>query len=266
MEGHGKLVAELLGRVLQLTIANIEQRNALHPDMYRDGRAALVAAANDSRIGAVVLTGENGNFSSGGNLQRLRRNREEPAAVQWEGISLFHDWIREIRQFPKPVIAAVEGTAAGAGFSLALACDLIVAAEASRFVMAYVKVGLSPDGGGSVFLTKALPRSTVMEILLEGSMVTAVRLHELGVVTRLCPPGEALEEALSWAERLAAGPCNAMARIKALANSAESTDLSAQLDREREMFVEGLFSAECEEGIAAFLGKRAPVFGKGATK
>jgi enoyl-CoA hydratase/carnithine racemase len=177
-------------------------------------------------------------------------------------MSHFHDWIREIQ---KPVIAAVEGTAAGAGFSLALACDLIVAAEDARFVMAYVKVGLSPDGGGTAFLTQAIPRQTAMEILLDGSVVTAVRLQQLGVVNRLCPPGQALAVALAWAERLAAGPGNAMARIKELANTAENTDLSSQLDRERERFVEGLFSAECEEGIAAFLGKRAPIFRKGAT-
>lgn len=261
MDDSGKLRVERRGRILQLSIANQNQRNALHPDMYVTGREALREAAGNPQIGAVVLTGSDNGFCSGGNIRRLQCNREQSPSVQWNGIALFHDWIREIRCCPKPVIAAVEGAAAGAGFSLALACDLLVAAEDARFVMAYVKVGLSPDGGGSAFLFRALPRQTTMEILLDGGVISAGRLRELGVVNRLCPPGQALATALAWADRLAAGPGAAMGRIKALVNKAENHDLSDQLDQEREMFIEALFSAECEEGIAAFLEKRSPVFG-----
>src|SRR5207249_3705226 len=122
-------------------------RNALHPDIYRTGTEALNRAAEDPGIGAVVLAGEGGTFCSGGNLRRLKENRGKSASVQHESITGFHDWIRALRRCPKPIVAAVEGAAAGAGFSLALACDLIVAAREARFVMAYVKVGLSPDGG-----------------------------------------------------------------------------------------------------------------------
>lgn len=260
MEPKGQLLIEQRDRVLLLTLSDPDTRNALHPGIYRAGIEALQRAADDAGTGAVVLSGAHGVFSSGGNLNRLSRNREKPRSVQYDSISLFHDWIRAIRHCPKPVIAAVEGSAAGAGFSLALACDLLVAAEDAQFVMAYVRVGLSPDGGSSLWLARGLTPQLLAEILLTGNRIPATRLQQLGVVNQICGTGQVLEQALRWAETLAAGPAFAMAHIKGLVNSAFRNDLESQLDAERAAFLDCLYHSQCGEGIAAFLAKRRPDF------
>lgn len=179
------------GRVLILTIANAAHRNALGPEIYAEGIRALSHARNNKDIGSVVIVGEGTIFSAGGNIQRLQANRQLSLTVQEESIDGLHAWIETIGTYPKPVIAAIEGAAAGAGFSLALACDFIVAASDAIFVMAYSNIALSPDGGGSWRLTHALPRQLVNELLMCGERIGAQRLHDLGVVnqiTLLAPP------------------------------------------------------------------------------
>src|SRR5512133_2836895 len=161
------------GRTMVLTLSNPEHRNALGPEMYAAGIEALSVAESSVDVRSVVITGEGSLFSAGGNLQRLQANRQQPAAVQADSIEGLHGWIEAIRTFPKPVIAAVEGAAAGAGFSLALACDLIVAAEDAVFVMAYSNIALSPDGGATFSLARALPRQLAAEILLTGERMGA---------------------------------------------------------------------------------------------
>jgi enoyl-CoA hydratase/carnithine racemase len=156
-------------------------------------------------VRSVVITGANGIFSAGGNLQRLQNNRQLPPEHQAQSIEGLHNWIEAIRTFPKPVIAAVEGPAAGAGFSLALACDMIVAARNSLFVMAYSSIALSPDGGGSWSLSRAVPRQLATELLMCGERIGAERLHQLGVVNRLADAGHALQQALELSEQLNAG-------------------------------------------------------------
>ncbi|MEE4377285.1 MAG: enoyl-CoA hydratase [Candidatus Competibacteraceae bacterium] len=254
-----RLLMENWGRVLLLTLSDPTTRNALHPDIYRAGKAIFQQAAQDDGVGAIVLTGAQGVFCSGGNLGRLNRNRTEPS-VQVESIALFHDWIREFRACPKPIIAAVEGDAAGAGFTLALACDLVVASEDTRFSMAYIKVGLSPDGGASFFLTRALTPQLAAEILFGGQPVLAPRLHQLGLINRLCAKGQALHEALRWAEILAAAPSFALAKNKALLNTARVNDFETQLEQERAAFLACFDHPQCGEGIAAFLKKRRADF------
>jgi enoyl-CoA hydratase/carnithine racemase len=176
--------------------------------------------------------------------------------VQAQSIESLHNWIETIRAFPKPVIAAVEGACAGAGFSLALSCDLLVAAQDSVFVMAYSNVGLSPDGGASWSMVRALPRATAMQLLLCGDRIDAGRLQALGVVNQVSAPGEALASALTLAEKLNARAPNAMASIKELVNDAQTTPLHTQLAAERDHFVRNLHHANGGEGIAAFLDKR----------
>ena len=146
------------GQTLILTISNPDFKNALGSEMYAAGIEALDAAESNPDIRSVVITGEGNTFCAGGNLQRLLANRDQSKEVQAQSIDGLHTWIEAIRTHPKPVIAAVEGAAAGAGFSLALACDFCVAADNAVFVMAYSTVGLSPDGGGSWALGRTLPR------------------------------------------------------------------------------------------------------------
>lgn len=266
MEPGGKLLSEMQGRILLLTISNPGARNALVPPIWRAGLDLIKKASQDPAVGAIVITGADGHFSSGGNLNRIKENRQKPRSVAYEGLTELHDWIRAIRSCPKPVIAAVEGSAAGAGFSLALACDLIVAAEDARIFVAHVKVGISPDGGVSGSLARTLPPQLLSELLLEGSSIEAARLNQFGIVNRLCQKGEALQKALDWASKLTQGPPQAMGRIKQLVEMAYCNDLSSQLDLERELVVESIHGDECGEGIAAFFDKRPPVFVKGGSQ
>lgn len=248
------------GQTMVLTISNPEHRNALGPDIYAAGVEALTAAENSRDIRSVVITGEGRHFCAGGNLQRLQANRQLDPQVQADSIDGLHSWIDSIRSFPKPVLAAIEGSCAGAGFSLALACDLMVAAQDSVFVMAYVNVALSPDGGASWSLLRSLPRSTAMQLLMGGERIDAPRLQQLGVVSRISAAGQALTDALTWAEQLNARAPNAMASIKELANEAHNQPLHAQLVAERDHFVRNLHHPNAGEGISAFIEKRTPAY------
>ena len=257
-----RLLSHRDGRVLSLTISNPELRNAKTPDLYGVARAAFRDAAKDDGIGAIVLAGEGEHFCGGGDLNRLLAQRGLPRESQARHLDTLHDWVVAMRECSKPVIAAVEGAAAGGGFSVALGCDLIVAAEDAKFVMSYAKIGLSPDGGGSDALAHAVAPQTALEILLDAATVTAARLHALGVVNRVVASGTALAEATAWAQRLAEGPASAHARIKELVYSARGRTHRGQLDAERDAFVESLYGDECGEGIAAFLEKRRARFVK----
>ncbi|RJF98600.1 oxepin-CoA hydrolase, alternative type [Noviherbaspirillum saxi] len=253
-----ELQASRQDATLILTISNPGARNALHPDMYAAAIETLSTAERDDSIRAVVLTGADGFFCSGGNLNRLLENRSKDKSVQAESIDNLHGWIEAIRDCPKPVIAAVDNTAAGAGFSLALACDMIVAGASAKFLMAYVKVGLTPDGGGSWFLSHALPRQLAAEVLIEGKPITAERLHQVGVVNRLVPDGTALDAALAWADELAQLSPNSVERIKSLTHEAQRNTLAQHFESEKRHFVESLHHRDALEGISAFLEKRTP--------
>jgi enoyl-CoA hydratase/carnithine racemase len=246
------------GRTMVLTISNPELRNALGPEIYAAGVEALNAADSNPEVRSVVITGAGSMFCAGGNLQRLLSNRDKAPEVQAQSIEGLHGWIDAIRTFPKPVIAAVEGAAAGAGFSLALACDFIVAAEDAVFVMAYSNIALSPDGGGTWSLAQALPRQLASELLMCGERISPARLQQLGVVNRVAAPGAALGEALALAERLNERAPNALASIKELLNEGAGATLARQLAAESQHFVRNLHHANGGIGIRAFLAKQKP--------
>jgi len=258
------MAAELLqsraGQTLVLTLSDPEHRNALGPEIYATGQDALTMAAGDAGIRSVVITGAGGVFSAGGKLQRLLANRAAEPDVQAHSIEGLHQWIRAIARCPKPVIAAVDGAAAGAGFSLALACDLLVAAEDAVMVMAYSTIALSPDGGASWNLAHLVPRQLATELLMCGTRISAQRLHELGVVNQVVAKGSALTAALALAGRLNARAPNALSSIKSLIRQAGGRDLNQQLDQEREHFVNNLHHANAGIGIDAFLNKTTPTY------
>ncbi len=255
-----QLISTSEGQTMVLTLSNPEHRNALGPEMYAAGVEALNAAETNPDIRSVILTGEGNVFSAGGNLQRLQNNRQKPPEFQAQSIEGLHSWIEAIRTFPKPVIAAVEGPAAGAGFSLALACDLIVSAVNSVFVMAYTSIALSPDGGGSWSLSRLMPRQLATELLMCGERIGAERLHQMGIVNRLTEPGHALEQALAWAAQINARAPNALSSVKELLAEADVSTLNAQLARERDHFVKNLHHTNAGIGISAFLNKEKPKY------
>jgi enoyl-CoA hydratase/carnithine racemase len=248
------------GQTLILTLSDPTLRNAIGPAMFAAGIEALNVAETNPDIRSVIITGEGQHFCAGSDVHRLKANRDQPAEVQAQIIESLHNWMESIRTFPKPVIAAVEGAAVGSGFSLALMCDLIVAANNSVFATAYSNLGLSPDAGGSWNLTHALPRQLAAELLLLGERISAQRLHELGLVNRVVNSGHALTEALALAERINGRAPNVMNSIKELVNDAGMHNMTEHLAQERNHFVKNLHHSNAGIGIQAFLNKETPTY------
>ena len=255
-----QMLTERRGAALILTLSEPATRNALSPQACAAGIEAVGGAEADPEIRAIVLRGEGAHFCSGGNVQRLAGVREGEPAAQAQSMERFHGLIEALRTCPKPVIAAVEGFAAGGGAALALACDLIVAAEDARFILSYGKIGLSPDGGSTFHLGRLLPRGLALKMLWLPEVMSAREWQQQGLVQVLSDSGRALEQALALAERLAAMAPNALASAKELVNSAPDRRLREQLDAERDHFVRNLFHRNAGEGLQAFIDKRPPRF------
>ncbi|MCB1395183.1 MAG: enoyl-CoA hydratase/isomerase family protein [Rhodobacter sp.] len=262
MTSQTQIRSDLQDGILTLTLDGPKSRNAIGPHVYQPLQAALIDAAQDPAVRCVVLTGAGGFFCSGGDVNALKDSANETMAQVTARTDGLNAAIRAVRGCRVPVIAAVEGGAAGAGLSLALACDMIVAAEAAKFVAAYVRVGLTPDGGATWFLREALPHQLVMELCTLGAPVSAERLAQFGVVNVLAAPETALEVATELARKIAAGPAQAIARIKAEIVAAPKNDLATHLNLEADGINIARFGPEAAEGLAAFLEKRTPVFGK----
>jgi enoyl-CoA hydratase/carnithine racemase len=256
-----ELHAERREGTLVLTISDPSSRNTLSEQVFAAGVEALEVAEADASVHCIVLRGEGAHFCAGGNLQQLKANRQAEPEVQGNMLQRFHDFVEVLRVFPKPVIAAVEGAAAGGGFSLALACDLIVAAENAKFVMSYGRIGFSPDGGASWQLMQRLPRSLALQLLWLSEPITAQQLHAHGVVNWVTGSGQALTQALEVAERLAQCAPNAIASAKDLVNQWPGCSLTQQLDAERSHFLDNFLHANGGEGLQSFLDKRPAHFG-----
>ncbi|AEV38171.1 Enoyl-CoA hydratase/isomerase [Pseudovibrio sp. FO-BEG1] len=238
---------------------NSSRRNALSPEYYEGLSQALDLANEEPEIRSVILMGEGGYFCAGGDLNTLVKRREMTISERKNNIEKLHNLLRKVRSCAKPVIAAVDGGAAGAGVSLALACDFVVADRQAEFTLAYVKVGLVPDGGATASLSRLIPRQLLTEMCLLGQPVSAERLHQLGVVNVLSDK-PALVEANLLADRIAQGPAGAQASIKRLVDASDSNSFDAQMDLERDTMAEALGGDEAQEGINAFLERRLPEF------
>lgn len=255
-----EITSELRDRILLLTLDGPKSRNAISPPIYAALQAHMIDAADNPEVRAIVLHGANGFFCSGGDVNNLKRSATLPMREVTRNTDALNAMISAIRNCPKPVIASVDGGAAGAGFSLALACDFIVASEGAKFIVAYVKIGLTPDGGVTHFLASSLPRQLVSEMCLMGKPVTAEMLCQHGIVNSTVPLGEALSGAFTMATRLAAGPQMAMAKIKSLITAAPGNDLLTHLEEEARGINQARFTDEGKEGTTAFLEKRKPNF------
>lgn len=257
-----RIILERHGRVLKVVNNDPKTRNALSWDFYDGFRVAVTDASADKDVGAIVLTGAGGFFCSGGNINGLKERSEADYDARRSSVDKLHDMIHAMRSCPKPIIAAVDGGAAGAGASIMGACDLIVAARDAYVSVAYVKIGMTPDGGSTAFLGTALPRQLMSEMVFTGDRIPVERLYTCGLINRLADPGGALDAAMTWAGELAEGPSNALAVGKKLIDSARLASLRDQLDAEADGIATALGSAEGQEGITAFLEKRKPDWGK----
>lgn len=239
---------------------NTDKRGALSPELYATIVEACERAA-DPRIGSIVLTAEGPFFCAGGDLTVLIARQGMAEDDRRAGIEGLHDVVRAMRNCPVPIIAAVEGGAAGAGLSFALACDIVVAAKGAKFVAAYVKAGLVPDGGLTAHLSRAVPRQLAMEMCLLGQTVFAERMFDLGVVNALTDIGGTMDVAHGYADRFAAGPRVAQGMIRGMVAAAYDNSEAEQLDTERDAMGYATGAPEAAEGIAAFLEKRPPNYG-----
>jgi enoyl-CoA hydratase/carnithine racemase len=260
-----ELLAEQRDATLILTLSDPSTRNALTREVYGRGAELMQRAAADASVRAVILCGAGDTFCAGGNLQRILGVRgmgeDQGRSLQAESINLLKAWILSIAQCPKPVIAAVEGHAAGAGASLALACDLLVAAEDAKLVMSYSRIGFSPDGGVSWQLARFLPRQLALKALWLAAPLGSAELQAHGLLSQVAAKGQALDVALEMAAQLARLAPNAVASVKKLAQAALLDDLACQLEAERAHFIDNLFHPNGHEGLTAFLEKRSPDFG-----
>jgi 2-(1,2-epoxy-1,2-dihydrophenyl)acetyl-CoA isomerase len=249
--------------VAVLTLNRPERLNALTRIMLSELRTHLAALAEDPDIGCVVLTGGGRAFCSGGDVRvqaatagksdQSPEQRADQLRASMEASRLLHD-------MPKPTIAMVNGVAAGAGMSLALACDMRIAGESARMTTAFAKVGLSGDYGGTYFLTQLVGPSKARELYLTAEMLDASRLLALGMVSRVVPDAALVTETMALAGQFASGPRVAYRYIKRNIKAAEEGTLADTLDAEAYGMLRCRDSADHAEAAQAFVEKRAPVF------
>ncbi len=242
--------------VLTVSLDRPESLNALNGTMRRELLAAFKAAARDDGVRAVVLTGEGRGFCSGADLRGGAAEREFRRVITTE----YNPLIRAIRDLPKPVIAAVNGVAAGAGVSLAMACDLVYAAEEARFVLAFVRIGLVPDSGVTRTLVRTLGRHRAAALIFSGEPMSAGEAAAAGLVNEVVPLERLAARAAESAAGLAAGPTRAIGYAKRLINAAEDASLDASLADEAALQELAGRTADHAEGVAAFTEKRDPRF------
>lgn len=253
-----RLETDNAARVATVTLSR-GPRNALDAQMCLDLDNVFAALAHDDAVRAVVLTGAGPGFCAGGDLKNMGITYENGPMVR-AFMAACHRAILAMRRMEKPVVAAVNGDAAGAGWSLALACDLIVASEAARFIMAFVRVGAIPDLGAAWFLPRLVGPHKAREWMMLGDVVSAGEAHRLGVVNRLAPQDEVLPAAREIAARLAAGPSRALALTKQMVERYADCSLEAALEHESYTQAIAFQTEDFAEGRAAFFEKRAPKF------
>ncbi len=250
------------GGVGRIVLDRPETLNAWNTQLGHDLKAVVAAAAGDAAVRAVLVTGAGRAFSSGADL---KAGFEETADDGMPDISgrlhrLFHPILVGLRTMDKPVVAAVNGPAAGIGASLALACDLVVAAESAFFQLAFANIGLMPDGGSTLFVPARVGKARAFEMALLAERVPAAQALEWGLINRVHPDGELMDEANALSERLAGGPTRAYASAKQALNATIYPRLDEQLDLEAELQHALGRSQDFAEGGIAFVEKRAPEF------
>ena len=258
---YENVIWEQSGAVGRLTLNRPESLNAWTADFGKELLAVVEGEAAHHSVRAVLVTGAGRGFSSGADL----RAGFDPADdgmpdIRKELHAVYHPAIAGIRRLPKPVVAAVNGPAVGIGCSLALACDLVMAAESAFFGLAFVNIGLMPDGGSTAFVPPAVGRARAFQMALLGERVAAPQALEWGLVNWVYPDDRLMDEAWSLARRLAAGPTRSYASSKQALNRFIYGDLDAQLELEAELQHALGRTSDFAEGVAAFVSKRDPAF------
>lgn len=259
------LLYEVQDGVAYLTMNRPEVRNALSLDMREKLLHIFQALETDDAVRCVVLRGNGEHFMAGGDVKSFMEFTPLPPGERRQVfINRIHRNLNGImfamRRLSKPIIASIRGAAAGAGVSVALSCDLVIASEDAFFTLAYSRIASSPDGGATYYLPRIVGMKKAMEITLLGDRFTADEAHSLGIVNRVVPTESLESETRKLAERLATGPTIAYGNIKKLILQSSENSLDQQLQAEAETFGETVMSEDWVEGVAAFNEKRKPKF------
>ncbi|MBO8173411.1 MAG: enoyl-CoA hydratase [Bacillaceae bacterium] len=258
IEGNEHLLVHLEDAVLHLMLNRPDTLNAFSPEMVEGLTAAMESARHHPDIRVVVLSGAGRSFSAGGDVKTMG-NQHEPLQV-YNHIGKLNELILAMKNLDKPIIAAVHGFAAGAAFNLALACDLIFAAEDSRFVMSFSKVGLISDGGGQYFLPRLIGPYRAKELLFSAEPIEAKKAYDWGIVNHVYPADQLQDEVMHYARRLAAGPTVAYGFTKKIVDRALHATLEEILEQERIAQATIATTEDHQEGVHAFKEKRDPHF------
>ncbi|MEX0963669.1 MAG: enoyl-CoA hydratase [Pseudohongiellaceae bacterium] len=250
--------------IATLTMNRPQARNALSMDMRSQLCEALHDVELDKSVRCVVLTGAGEHFMAGGDVKGMGESiKKPPEEIKKEFMLRIHDLhpiMFAMRRMPKPIIASCRGAAAGAGVSIALACDLIIAAQDAFFTLAYCKIGTSPDGSSSFHLPRAVGIKKAMEIALLGDRFDAQTAKEIGMINFVVPASDLESETQKLAVRLAAGPTHVYGNTKALIYRSLESEFESQLQAEAEYFADCAAREDFKEGVSAFIEKREPKF------
>jgi 2-(1,2-epoxy-1,2-dihydrophenyl)acetyl-CoA isomerase len=241
----------------QITLNRPDRLNALQPEMAEAILAALDDAQEDEACRAVLLTGAGRGFCSGQDLTAIVDADPDDIA---DLLDSYHPVIEKIRDLPLPVIAAVNGVAAGAGCNLALACDIVIAARSANFVQAFSRIGLIPDCGGTWFLPRLVGTARARALMMLAEPLPAETAAEWGMIWQVVDDERLMPEAQALTARLASGPTVALGLIKQALDESADNDLADQLDLERDLQIEAAETQDHAEGVRAFLEKRPPAF------
>ena len=251
------LLTEISNQVLLVTLNRPESLNAFSPDMIADLTNTIVDVRRNPQIRAIVIRGAGRSFSAGGDVKSMGQST---AVQMYDHVGKLNECILAMDACEVPIIAAVHGFAAGAGFNLALACDLIVAADDSQFAMSFSKVGLISDGGGSYFLPKLVGPHLAKQLFFSAEPISAERLHQLGVVNHIFPLNQLEEEVIKIADKLAHGPTKAYGMMKKLVSHSFTASLEEILEQERITQTLMGTTEDHIEGVTAFKEKRQPKY------
>jgi 2-(1,2-epoxy-1,2-dihydrophenyl)acetyl-CoA isomerase len=256
------IIWEQDGAVGRLTLNRPETLNAWTEELGKELRACVQGEAADESVRAVLLTGAGRGFSSGADLKSGLQHTASDGLpdVKHELDEIYHPAIAGVRGLPKPVVAAINGPAVGIGLSLALACDLVMAAESAFLGLAFVNIGLMPDGGSTAFVPPAVGKAHAFEMALLGERVSAAQALEWGLLNWVYPDDTLMAEAESLVQRLAAGPTRSYAASKRALNRSIYGQLDEQLELEAELQHELARTQDFVEGASAFVQKRTPSF------
>jgi len=258
------LLVQEEGGVLTITMNRPEVLNAFNDTMLEELGETIETAAKDETVRCVVLTGAGRAFGSGQDLRAFAEFHASGESAEGRKVSVhlekYHRVVMAIRTMPKPVIAAVRGAAAGISCNIALACDMRIAADDARFIEAFARIGLVPDGGGGYFLPRLIGYGKALEMVMLAEEVTGPEAERIGLVNKCVPLAEFEAVTRAFAQRLANGPTRAYALMKEMMNRSMETDLASFLRIEGEMQDVAIQTADHREGVAAFLQKRPPKY------